>query len=206
MLEALEVVGISRFLPCTSAPLRVEITLCSSALATACCAVATTMTKTNCEYIAQFIELNDTAMSIISNSQQGQPIQYVFQDYRNYQYTAALANAVTTVTMPIPAKFASLKSLFVTCRDNTNIAKETFFPYSCNKYSISSYFFRIGSSILPSKVPDNVAEMFAEACKAIASISDLNHHPSIELASYTVKKSTANDDAMNTLTTATMNT
>jgi hypothetical protein len=92
--------------------LRVSISsrcfLSSSALATACCAKATTMYITNCEYIAQFFELNDTAMSIISNSQQGQPIQYVFQDYRNYQYSASLANAVTTITMPIPAKFASL--------------------------------------------------------------------------------------------------
>ena len=107
--------------------------------------------------------------------------------------------------MPIPAKFASLKSIFVTARDNASIAKETFSPYSCNKYSISSYYFRIGSSILPSKVPDNPAEMFAEVCKSIASISDLNHHPTIEFASYTVDLSTANNDAMNTLGTATMN-
>ena len=138
--------GASRYFPlfaCTSAPLRVDITLASTALATAACAKATTMTITNCEYIAQFIELNDTAMSIISNSQQGQPIQYVFQDYRNYQYSAALANSVTTVTMPIPAKFASLKSIFVTARDNANIATATFSPYSCNKFSISSYFLEL---------------------------------------------------------------
>ena len=154
------------------------------------------MTITNCEYIAQFIELNDTAMSIINNSQQRQPIQYVFQDYRNYQYSAALGTSTTTITMPIPAKFASLKSLFITARNNAQIATETYFPYSCNKFNISSYFFRIGSSILPSKVPDNVAEMFAEACEAIASIIDLNHHPSIELASYTVDVSTKNDTAL----------
>ena len=48
--------------------------------------------------------------------------------------------------------------------------------------------------------------MFAEACKAIASFSDLNHHPSIELASYTYDNSAANNDAMNGLTTKTMNT
>ena len=73
--------GSARYFPlfaCTSAPLRVEITLASNALATASCDKATTMAITNCKYIAQFIELNDTAMSIISNSQQGQPIQYVF--------------------------------------------------------------------------------------------------------------------------------
>jgi len=46
--------GASKYLPLfaiTSAPLRVEITLASSALATATCAKATTMTITNCEYI-----------------------------------------------------------------------------------------------------------------------------------------------------------
>jgi hypothetical protein len=135
-------------------------------------------------------------MSIISNSQQGQPIQYVFQDYRNYQYSAALANAVTAVTFPIPCKFASLKTIFVTARDNSQISTALYFPYSCNKFNISSYFFRIGSSILPSKVPDNVPEMFSEVCKAIASISDLNHHPSIEMASYSVDVSTKNDTAL----------
>ena len=137
--------GSARYFPlfaCTSAPLRVEITLASSSLATAACVrTDTTMTVTNCEYIAQFIELNDTAMSIINNSQQGQPIQYVFQDYRNYQYTASIpATTITTVTMPIPAKFASLKSLFITSRDNAKISLATYFPYSCNKFSISSYF------------------------------------------------------------------
>ena len=64
--------GSARYFPlfaCTSAPLRVEITLASSSLATAACGQSdATMTVTNCEYIAQFIELNDTAMSIISNS------------------------------------------------------------------------------------------------------------------------------------------
>ena len=73
--------GSSKYFPlfsCTSSSIRVEITLVSSAVGAAACAVATTMAITNCEYIAQFIKLNDTAMSIISNSQQGQPIQYVF--------------------------------------------------------------------------------------------------------------------------------
>ena len=142
--------GSSRYFPlfaCTSAPLRVEITLVSSGLSSAMCHKdlnsATPMQITNCEYIAQFIELNDTAMSIISNSQQGQPIQYVFQDYRNYQYSTTLATSSTTVTMPIPAKYASLKSLFVTARENANIAKAAYFPYSCNKFKISSYFLEL---------------------------------------------------------------
>ena len=37
--------------------------------------------------------------------------------------------------------------------------------------------------------------MFAEVCKAIASISDLNHHPSIELSSYATDNSMENSAA-----------
>ena len=38
--------------------------------------------------------------------------------------------------------------------------------------------------------------MFSEVCEAIASISNLNHHLSIEFASYSVDVSTKNDTAL----------
>ena len=49
---------------------------------------------------------------------------------------------------------------------------------------LTSYFFRIGSQILPSKNPDNYAEMFAEVVKALGSISDILYTPTISFASY----------------------
>ena len=119
------------------------------------------------------IELSDSAMSIIRESQNGQPLQFVNPDYRNYSFNAALPNAVTQLSMPIPAKFSSLKSLFLTVRDAAAIGANTFFPYSCNRFNLSSYFFRVGSQVLPSKVPDTTAEMFSEVCKAIGSMSAL---------------------------------
>jgi hypothetical protein len=159
-----------------------------------------------CEYIAQMIELCDNAMNIIRESQNGQPLQFVNPDYRNYQYTIALAAtpATTQVTMPIPAKFSSLKSLFVTIRDSAKAGALTYFPYSSNKFGIQQYFFRVGAQVLPSKVPDTIPEMFAEAVKAIGSMSDLNHQPSIDLASYSQDVAPANaNDEVNGLTTAT---
>ena len=131
------------------------------------------------------IELSDSAMNIIKESQNGQPLQFVNPDYRNYGYNFVLANAVTQLSMPIPAKFSSLKSLFEVARDTARLSALTYLPYSCNKFSINSYFFRIGSQVLPSKVPDNIPEMFSEAVKAIGSMSDLNHQPSIELFLFT---------------------
>jgi len=177
---------------CTSAPLRVEIQLVSTCQAGLCIQTASTFQVSNCEYIAQMIELSDNAMSIIKESQNGQPLQFVNPDYRNYAYNYSLAAASTQVTMPIPSKFSSLKSLFVTARDSSKVGTLTYFPYSCNKFSISSYFFRIGAVVLPSKVPDNIPEMFSEAVKAIGSMSDLNHQPSIEYSSYTQDTPSAN--------------
>ena len=131
-------------------------------------------------------------MNIIRESQNGQPLQFVNPDYRNYQYNFSLAAAPTQLTMPIPAKFSSLKSIFVTARDTAATGALTYFPYSCNKFKISSYFFRVGSTVMPSKVPDTVAEMFSECIKAIGSMSDLNHQPSIDFSSYTQDNPLAN--------------
>lgn len=195
---------------CTSAPLRVEIQLVPNCQSAMNIAAACTFALSNVEYIAQMIELSDNAMSIIRESQNGAPLQFVNPDYRNYSYNAALPNAVTQISMPIPAKFSSLKSLFITVRDTAVNGTATFFPYSCNKFLMSSYFFRIGSQVLPSKVPDSVAEMFSEVCKAIGSMSDLTHEPSIELASYTQDVAVANAGdtivlASNTFQTSTVN-
>ena len=73
---------------------------------------------TNVEYIANFIELGDSAMSVVASSLQGQPLQFVVPDYRNYQYSFALPQTTQTqVSFAIPAKFSSLKSIFITVRD-----------------------------------------------------------------------------------------
>ena len=74
-----------------------------------CIHTASTFQISNCEYIAQMIELSDNAMGIIRESQNGQPLQFVNPDYRNYAFNYSLAAAVTQVTMPIPVKFSSLK-------------------------------------------------------------------------------------------------
>ena len=41
-------------------------------------------------------------------------------------------------------------------------------------------------------MPDNIPEMFSEAVKAIGSMSDLNHQPSIDWSSYSQDTATAN--------------
>jgi hypothetical protein len=181
----------------TAAPLRVEIQLVSS-FVQGCSELTggtSTISLSNCEYIANFIELGDAAMSVIYGSLEGQPLQYVFPDFRNYQYTALLPNnASLAVTMPIPAKFSSLKSLLIASRDKGTGAL-TFFPFSSVTMGLSEYQFRIGAQIMPPKPPSTTTEFWAEVIKAYGSIADLHYTPSIDKNSYSIVTSTATNDS-----------
>ena len=70
----------------TSAPLRVEIQLASSATAITCSAAAlSTFSLTNVEYVMNCIELSDNAIQVIRGSTGGNPLQFVFSDYSNIE-------------------------------------------------------------------------------------------------------------------------
>jgi hypothetical protein len=188
---------------CTSAPIRVEIQLVSqmanfvnqATISTA----QSTMALTNVEYIANFIELGDSAMQGVYGALGDQPMQLVIPEYRNYQYNAQLiTNTQTQLNMPIPAKFSSLKSLLIACRDKGTGATQ-YFPTSSVSQGIQQYQFRLGSQVVPSKPPDTLQEMFEEVIKAVGSISDLQHSPSIEKFSYSLYNSTVSTTASQTL-------
>eukprot|EP01038_Epipyxis_sp_PR26KG_P017585 gene17585-24422_t len=155
----------------TAAPLRVEIQLVSDAIqAIASTHAITSIALNNVEYIGQFIKLSDNAMSMIYGSLGGQPLEFSVPDYSNYQYTytTIAQNSTAQINFSIPAKYSSLKSLFVTIRDK-GTGTLTYFPLSS---------------------PDNLPEMFSEVLKAMGSMSDLNYHPSIEKDTYEMATST----------------
>eukprot|EP01038_Epipyxis_sp_PR26KG_P013991 gene13991-18762_t len=178
----------------TTAPLRLELQLVSNAnQAIASTSALTAIAVNKVEYIANFIKLSDGAMSVIYDSLGGQPLEFSLSDYANYQYTYnTITNGTTAqVNFAIPAKYSSLKSLFCTIRDQ-GTGTDTYFPFSSSVTGgIGSYYFRVGSQIMPTKAPDNLPEMFSELLKAMGSMSDLNYHPSIEKASYETASSTA---------------
>ena len=176
--------------------MRLEITLVSS-LAQAG-AVLGTMTAPNgvmknVEFVCQMLELSDAAMGTISQSLQGQPLQFVVPSYRNFQYTtsAMTSGSATSVSFAIPAKVSSLKSIFITQRDN-GTGKLAYFPHSSITGGLTDYNFRIGSEIMPPKAPATITEMFCEVIKAIDSVGNCNFQPSIEKYTYSMNASTAN--------------
>jgi hypothetical protein len=186
----------------TSAPLRVEIQLVFADVQ-----AVNTITVTghnnangnnaglvsNVEFIASMIELGDEAMQMIQSSLGDSPLQFVFGDYKNFQSSYSLTTAsAPQITFPIPAKFSSLKSLFITQRDQGTGAL-SYFPFSSVNYGLQNYVFRVGPTIIPSKPVDDITSMFSELTKAIGSMSDLNFSPSIRKSSYITSLSLPNN-------------
>jgi hypothetical protein len=171
----------------TAAPLRVEIVLkasvVTSLMSLAGSAVSQTFAVTGVNYCGEFLELPDSAVSAIKAGSSN-PMQMVLPSFRSYTNSAAITTAGTQVSMPIPAKFSSLKSIFVATR--TSVGADGLYPNSHCKYGLTSYNFRIGSEVLPSSAPTSVPEFYSEAVKCFGSLADLSLQPSIDLVSYSL--------------------
>jgi len=170
---------------CTSAPLRLEIQWANSLQSVGAFPDTTdTFTINSIEYIASYIALSSEARILI-NSQGA--LSFTIQGIRNYNTTSALANGGTTqINFNIPAKFTSVKSVIACVRDTArSVNTALYFPFSCDMYGLQNYYFKIGShSSIPAIAPSCVPQFFSELLKAVDSISDLNHHPSIDIDSY----------------------
>ncbi len=178
----------------TGAPLRIEIQLVSNYLQGICTTTVldatTPLIVKDVEYICNFMEIADAGMNVIQNSLGGGPLKWVVQDYRNYQNSSAIAPN-TQLSVPIPSKFNSLRSLFMSFRNKASGAI-TYFPLSTSHFDLASYTLRLGSKTVPTKAPTTVTEYFGEVLRAIGSVSDLNHEPNITLEAYDVIEPTAN--------------
>lgn len=169
----------------TAAPLRVEIVLKSSVVTSlmslAGTATAQTFSLTGVNYCGEFLELPDSAISAI-NAGSSSPMQMVLPSYRSYTNSAAITTAGTSVSFPIPAKFSSLKNLFIASR--TSVGADGLYPNSHCKFGLTSYNIRVGAEVLPSTQPTSVPEFYSEAVKCFGSLADLSFQPSIDLVSY----------------------
>lgn len=168
----------------TAAPLRVELVLASSAENAMLVgpSATTTFSVSNVEFVGEFLELPDSAIAAI-RAGSSNPLQMVVPDYRAYTFSQSVtAGTPTTISMPIPAKFSSLRSLFVASRNS--LPAVTRYPFASGPLGLTQYQFRIGSEVMPSNPPVTASEWFSEACKCFGSIADIDYQPAIDLDGY----------------------
>ena len=198
-LNLLSLVGAiagNKYLPlhfAQASPLRVELVLQQEVnLLGAIDANVTGFNITNVEYIAEFLQLSSGAIEAIGQ-RAGGSLQMVVPDWRNYVYSAAVANNAT-ITMPVAAKFSSLKSIVVSPRVAANASgagTDGYFAYSHLKNGLAQWTMRIGSEVLPSTAPSTDAEFFSEAAKCFGSLADMNYQPSIDKDAFEAPAQTA---------------
>jgi hypothetical protein len=173
----------------TAAPLRVEIVLQSSLIRAMMVEGGSglSFTATSVNYCGEFLELPDSAISAI-NAGSSNPMQMVLPSYRSYTNSAAVpATTATQVSFPIPAKFSSLKNIFVASRTTAGLAAQ--YPSSHCAFGLGSsnsvgYQFRVGSEVLPSTQPVSFPEIYSEAIKCFGSVADMQLQPSIDSTAF----------------------
>ncbi len=181
----------------TAAPLTLDLTLVDSIMKAMGCVdtaggttvSASTFQLSNVEFVATIIELADESINIIRGAQEGQPVQMVIPSWTRYSNTIPAIADNATYNIPIPAQFASLRSIFVAMRDKVNTVG--FFSHSCVTYNVASYTFMVGAQQYPPKAPNTIPEFYAENVKAWATIGDLEYNPAINYDAYSLNASAA---------------
>ena len=134
----------------------------------------------NVEFCAAFIDLSDTTIAQLRGSTMGAPMQMVVPAYRTYSTTLNVnasgnapptAGSPTTQTVIIPARYSSLKSVYVTMQDKSE-GGAGFYANATPHFNLSEYSFRVGSQIFPSKKPTTYPEFLAELAKALGTFND----------------------------------
>lgn len=169
-----------------AAPLRLELTTVNNRRKVWNCShdyipqSTTTNFITNVEFCAAFIDLSDTTIAQLRGSAMGGPMQMVVPAYRTYSTTLNVnasgntpptQGAPTTQTVIIPARYSSLKSVFVTMQDKSE-GGPTFYSNATPHFNLAEYSFRVGSQIFPSKKPTTRPEFLAELSKALGTFND----------------------------------
>jgi hypothetical protein len=175
----------------TAAPLRVEIVLQSSLNRAMMVdgGVGLSFTASGINYCGEFLELPDSAISAIKSGSSN-PMQMVLPSYRSYTNSAAVpATTATQVSFPIPAKFSSLKNIFVASRTTAGLDAQ--YPSSHCAFGLGSansngYQFRVGSEVLPSTQPTSIPEIYSEAVKCFGSLADMQLQPSIDNTAFSL--------------------
>lgn len=161
----------------TNAPLRLEIQFVSdvnlflTADQLVNSAVGSGKTFNDVKFIANFVEVSDAGMAIIAESLQGRPLEWVCQSYANYVFNTSVVNGTKQISMPVPAKFNSLKALYFVTRQH--FAGDTDQPADdMPRFGLSEYSVRIGSKVIPSTKPNTTPQFLAEMERALGSVGN----------------------------------
>ena len=152
-------------------------------------------TIVNVELEAQIIELQHEGMDMINSVTS--PDQPIYLHSSRYSHTTASIPASSTGvnTFLVPARYASLKSLWCFPRRSTEIVNILGYSLSSRiNPNFTSWQWRVGSLLIPQKpvtisnasTTGSYAEAYTECIKAIHGLNNANYGSSIGITQYQV--------------------
>jgi hypothetical protein len=91
--------------------------------------------------------------------------------FANYVFNTSVVNGTKQISMPVPAKFNSLKALYFVTRQYFSGSTDQ--PTDdMPKFGLSEYSVRIGSKVIPSTKPNSVPQFLAEMERALGSVGN----------------------------------
>lgn len=179
-------IGSDKFLPLSalSDDIRIELTLESNLIGMVWSAAPASATPywsiINMQLELTIVEVSDEAESYIrSVTPFDKPIYLHSNSWRHYAST--LPSITGNYSTLVPIRFASTKSIVLCPRRSVEISSATSYSLSSRANpQISSYFFRIGSSLIPNRAVDldnvnttgNYSEAFSELIRSWHSLSN----------------------------------
>ena len=186
--------------------IRVEISFESQAVgmvADATTAPTSAWTVTNMELELCIIELSDVGMSMVNSvTPFNQPIYLHGNTWRHYASSLPSAQTGNYSTL-VPARFASLKSLVLCPRCNTQATQAAAYSTSSRANpSIAQYWWRVGPYLIPNKpvglISDGLiggyAEAYNETLRSFHALSHADCGASITFDEYNVCDFGTTDD------------
>jgi hypothetical protein len=200
LLSAVYGLGADKMLPIglLGDDIRIEISfesLVQGMVADATTAPVVAWTVTNVELELCIIELSDVGMAMVNSvTPFNQPIYLHGNTWRHYASSLAVSQTGNYSTL-VPARFASLKTLVLCPRCNTQANGATSYSISsrCNP-NITQYWWRIGPYLIPNK-PVNLlsdsllggyAEGYMETLRSFHTLSHADPGSSITFDEYNV--------------------
>jgi hypothetical protein len=148
----------------------------------------------NLELQATIVELQQDGMAMINSvTPFDQPIYLHASTYRHFVST--LHASAGQQTFLVPARFVSLKSLWVLPRRNTEVSSITSYSLSSRvNPNIATYWWRIGSLLVPQKpvtlinanTTGGYAEGYAETMRAMHSLNNSSYGSSLGIVQYQI--------------------
>lgn len=178
---------IEQYTPLTAVygqPIRLDLTFNNAVRAFSSNVVPGTVKVTKLQYIAQIIQLNDSALGALMEANGGAFVSSVHAYKRLNVETIAMTNGnALEKSLQLNARQSSVKGLWLHFAEASPLITN-YSQASTDSGNLQSYQFQIANSLYPQTKPTSKQLMFVNACQVFGNQSSISYAPNVEYRTY----------------------